>query len=167
MSNKNMFNVYVNYFPTIGKTLKLIRNGRIRIIDNNTKAEEVYDNWDKLNEVYRLFPVDGLEVETVKEFKYWVYGNPSRPDDLRKLMEDKYFEVCGKKIKINTLDFKKTDWVYFIGPKGDFCQSSNDMIIQILQNSSDWKQLKLPVKKYTKSDIALMIGLPIDQFEIV
>lgn len=166
-NNKDMFNAYIKYFPTINKSMKLIRNGRIRVTDNKTNEAEVYNDWEKLNEVYRLLPVDKPEVETVKEFKYWAYGDPFRSAELRKLMEDKYFEVCGKVIKMDTLDFKKKDWVYFIGPKGDFCQSSNDMVIQLLKTSSDWMQLKLDIKKYTKADIAKLIGLPVDQFVIV
>ena len=41
------------------------------------------------------------------------------------------------------------------------------MVIDLLQNSSDWTQFKLETKKLTKSDIAKLIGLNVDQFEIV
>lgn len=37
----------------------------------------------------------------------------------------------------------------------------------MLQNSSDWSQIKIETKKLTKSDIAKLIGLNVDQFEIV
>jgi hypothetical protein len=41
------------------------------------------------------------------------------------------------------------------------------MVIDLLKNSSDWTQLILPIKKFTMEDIAKLVGLPIDQFEIV
>ena len=55
-SYNEFFNKYVSYFPTIGKQLKMGRNGSVLVIDKNTKQTTTYKNWDELNETYGLFP---------------------------------------------------------------------------------------------------------------
>ena len=163
VDSKEMFNKYVQFFPTIGKKLKLMGSGKIKVFGRD--EDEIYDSWDALNRIYRLFEVEEL-VEN-KPFKYWTYGDPNRYEDIKEAMEKKYVEICGKPIKMDILDFKKTNWVYYIDYDGNFCQSGNDMVISLLKNSSEWIEFKLPIKKLTKEDIAKLIGLRVDQFEIV
>lgn len=167
--NQKFFNVYVKYFPTINKNLKLARGGVITVINNENQQVESYDNWEELNYVYKQLPIDD---NWVKEnhpnipFKYWVYGDPNRSKDIKEAMENKYKEVCNNTIQFN-MDFKKSDWVYYIDSSNNCCQTNNKMVVDLLQNSSDWTQIKLETKKLTKSDIAKLIGLNVNQFEIV
>lgn len=169
--NKDFFKVYIKYFPTINKTLKMGRGGIVNVIDDSTKKTESYNNWEELNYVYKQLPVDE---EWLKKnhpnipFKYWTYGDPNRFADIKEAMENKYKEICDNTIDIKfNMDFKKSDWVYYIDSLNNCCQTNNKLVIDLLQNSSDWIQFKLETKKLTKSDIAKLIGLNVDQFEIV
>ena len=46
--------------------------------------------------------------------------------------------------------------------------TNNTMVIDLLKNSSDWEEYKLPEpKRFTKADIAGMIGMDVDAFVIV
>lgn len=169
-NKKEMFNAYVEYFPTINKRLKLDRGGKIRVICDNCEVE-IFDSWESLNNKYQLFPTSTqsaiIEETASIPFKVWTYGDPNRYKEIKVAMEEKYLKICGKTIKFDSLDFKKKDWVYFMDSEGNFCQSGNDMVINLLQNSNDWVEFKLPIKKYTKAEIAELIGLSVNQFEIV
>lgn len=166
MDNKTMFNEYVKYFPTIGKHMKLLRGGKIRVNDSNGDFE-LFDSWEGLNNKYQLFETTTAPLQMkIIQFKIWAYGDPNRCKDIKEAMEKKYFDVCGRAIKFE-LDFKKKNWVYFIDSEGNFCQSGNEMVINLLRNSSDWEEFKLPIKKFTKAEIAEYVGLSVDQFEIV
>lgn len=166
MDNKTMFNEYEKYFPTIGKHMKLLRGGKIRVYDSNGNFE-MFDSWESLNDKYQLFETTTAPLQLkLVPFKVWAYGDPNRYKDIKSAMEKKYLDVCGKVIKIE-LDFKKKNWVYFIDSEGNFCQSGNEMVINLLRDSSDWEEFKLPIKKFTKAEIAEYVGLSVDQFEIV
>lgn len=172
-----MFNTYVKYFPTIDKTIKLIRGGKIRVTDNKLEEETIYESWDDLNSEYKQ--VDGyinepkpkLE-ETIKSspvdvFKVWTFGDPYYNEEIRQAMSDKFFKCYGKRLDFKGLDFKKPDWVYMIGPDEKYIETRNDLVIFLLENSKEWEKLKLPIKQFTKEDIAKLIGIPADKFEII
>ena len=161
---KEMFNAYIRFFSERGEKIKLERGGKIRVI-NDCGTPYIFNSWEDLNEVYGLFPTTTPKKNV--PFKIWTFGDPNRFKDIKTEMEKKYQEVCGKPIKFDSIDFKKKNWVYFIDSDGSFCQSGNDMVINLLKNSSDWVEFKLPIKTYTKSEIAALIGLNVDQFEIV
>lgn len=180
----DMFNTYVKYFPTIDKTIKLIRGGKIKVTDNKLNKETIYNSWDELNSEYQQ--VDGYINEPPKQepkqeepkkkveiFKVWTYGDPENSDELRQAMSDKYFEFCGKRLTFKELSFKKPNWIYMLGaaesnrPNGVYIETCNDVVKFILENSEDWEQLKVPVKLFTKADIAKLIGMSVDKFEII
>lgn len=169
--NKDFFKVYAKYFPTINKTLKLGRGGVVNVINNETKEVESYKNWGELNYIYKQLPIDKKwlnENHPHTQFKFWAFGDPTRYAELKAAMESKYTEICNSNIIFDSaMDFKKSGWVYYMDSSNNFCQTSNKMVIDLLQNSSDWTQIKLASKKLTKSDIAKLIGLSVDQFEIV
>lgn len=168
--NKDFFNVYIKYFPTINKTLKMGRGGAVNVINNETQEVESYKNWQELNYVYKQLPIDEKwlnENHPNIPFKFWTFGDPNRYDEIKLAMENKYLEICNRTVDFKAMDFKKSDWVYYMDSSNDFCQTSNKMVIDLLQNSSDWTQIKLAPKKLTKSDIAKLIGLSVDQFEII
>lgn len=167
MDNKTMFNEYIKYFTTINKRIKLDRRGKIRVIDNISNDFEVFDSWESLNNKYQLFESTTAPLQMKRSpFKVWTYGDPNRCKDIKAAMEKKYLDACGRVIKFE-LDFKKKNWVYFIDSEGNFCQSGNEMVINLLRDSSDWEEFKLPIKKFTKAEIAEYVGLSVDQFEIV
>ena len=97
-SHNEYFNKYVSYFPTIGKQLKLGRNGSVLVIDKNTNQTTTYKNWEELNEVYGLFtqqpssPVveeKSIQVNSIKEpiirlQKIWTFGHPTRFNEIKK-----------------------------------------------------------------------------------
>lgn len=166
-NSKQMFDTYVKYFPSINKLLKLDRGGKVKVIDQKTNSTEIYQSWDELNNVYKQVPGFKEEVKEEVRFKFWTFGHPTKYNELKQLMEAKYFELVGRKINLDSLDFKKSNWVYFMSPTGDFCQTSNEIVLSLLKDSTEWEQLTLPIKQFTKQDIAVMIGMSVDQFEIV
>lgn len=165
---KNMFNDYLAYFPTINKQLKLLRGGKISVIDKDTKETEVYNNWDELNSVYQLFPLPELELAEFKiidepKQKYWCYGNPTRSNELIDFFSN-YYLVNRNNISNG---FKYANKVYYLDHNHNLCETSSQLVIDLLVNSSEWQEYKLETKKYTKADIAKILGLTVDQFEIV
>ena len=187
-STKELFDIYTTYFANNNKKLKVERNGKLKIIDQKTWEVEVYSSWEDLDKAYglensdgttNLTPVEEIKEEqpkpkcrakvkskTIPQFKYWVFGDPNRYEELREFMEAKYIEVCDEDLSFE-VEFKKKDWVYYLDSTGNLCQTNNNMVIDLLKNSSDWTQLVLPIKKFTMEDIAKLVGLPTDQFEIV
>lgn len=190
-SHNEYFNKYVTYFPTIGKQVKLGRGGTIQVIDKSTKEVVTYKNWDEVNEKYRLFPyvtdqgvsvslppVDTLtesqltiepkEAEetsciTIYTAKYWTFGHPTRYKELIR----KFSEMYNVDERLLT-GFNKPDWVYYFDSHNFLISTNNSMVIDLLQNSSDWSQYRLPEpKKFTKEEIAGMIGMSVDSFEII
>jgi hypothetical protein len=171
-THKEYFNKYASYFPTVNKQLKLGRAGAINVIDKNTGTTEVYSNWDELNSVYKQFPVESVEtpkVETTKAIgpttvKYWVKGHPTRHKELAQFFVDKY----GVNNSFSSNNFNKSGWVYYVDTKGGLVSTSNDIVIELLQNSSDWVEYVLPEpKKYTKAQIAELLGWDVNSFEII
>lgn len=163
---KNMFNDYLAYFPTINKQLKLLRGGKISVIDKNTKETEVYNNWDELNSVYQLFPLPELAEFTIidePKQKYFCYGNPTRSNELIDFFSN-YYKVNRNNISNG---FKYINKVYYLDHNHNLCETSSQLVIDLLVNSSEWQEYKLETKKYTKADIAKILGLTVDQFEIV
>lgn len=190
-SHNEYFNKYVAYFPTIGKQVKLGRGGTIQVIDKSTKEVITYRNWDEVNEKYRLFPfvtdqgvsvtlppidtlteeqliIDPKESEEVSSItcyvcKYWTFGHPTRYKELIK----KFGEMYDVDVRLLS-GFNKPDWVYYFDSHNFLISTNNSMVVDLLQNSSDWVQYKLPeLKKFTKEDIAGMIGMSVDSFEII
>lgn len=181
-----MFEHYTTYFSNINKKLKVERSGRIKLVDQKTWEVEVYQTWEDLEKAYDLTlpikeepkPVNKTysqkpttKKKTTKasdfnKFKYWVSGDPNRWEELRDMMIDYYRETFDEDLNIE-VEFKKPDWVYYLDHEGYLCQTNNTMVIDLLKYSNEWKQLVLPPKQFTKEEIAKMIGMPIDQFEIV
>lgn len=190
-SHNEYFNKYVTYFPTIGKQVKLGRDGEIQVIDISTNEVVTYKNWDEVNEKYGLFPyvtdqgvsvslppVDTLtesqltiepkEAEetsciTIYTVKYWTFGHPTRYKELIKKFSEMY-NVDERSLT----GFNKPDWVYYFDSHNFLISTNNSMVIDLLQNSSDWSQYRLPEpKKFTKEEIAGMIGMSVDSFEII
>lgn len=170
MKTRELFELYTAYFAKIDKKLKVERNGRIKIIDQKTWEVEIYSSWSDLENAYNL--QDELQEskeeksKEIPQFKYWVFGDPTRHEELKELMGTQYLNTYGEDLCIE-VEFKKKDWVYYLDSAGNLCQTNNSMVIDLLKNSSDWTQLILPIKKFTMEDIAKLVGLPIDQFEIV
>lgn len=170
-SHNEYFNKYVLYFPTIGKQLKMGRHGIIQVIDKTSKATEIYEDWDELNRVYELFPVDQTQpiVESNKPVaapmvKYWAQGHNKRSAELIDFFS-KTYNCPINRLKNN---FNKPDWVYYFDSAGCLCSTNNVMVRELLAYSSDWVEYKLPEpKKFTKADIAGMIGMDADSFIIV
>lgn len=178
-SHNEYFNKYVSYFPTIGKQLKLGRNGSVLVIDKNTNQTTTYKNWEELNEVYGLFtqqpssPVveeKFIQINSIKEpiirlQKIWTFGHPTRFNEIKK-------EFCKQYgLDDNALiggNFNKSNWVYYLDSTNSLVATNNTMVIDLLKNSSDWEEYKLPEpKRFTKADIAGMIGMDIDSFVII
>lgn len=178
-SHNEYFNKYVSYFPTIGKQLKLGRNGSVLVIDKNTNQTTTYKNWEELNEVYGLFPHQlsspvveekTIQVKPTQESilrlqKIWTFGHPTRFNEIKK-------EFCKQYgLDDNALiggNFNKSNWVYYLDSTNSLVATNNTMVIDLLKNSSDWKEYKLPEpKRFTKADIAGMIGMDVDSFVII
>ena len=165
MNNGKYFDKYVAYLPTIGKQLKKER-ACIKVIDKETHQIEVYNNWEELNDVYKLFPVNEKNVTIISEVplvKYWTYGHKTRFKELIKFFSNQY----GVTQKSLMGSFNNTDWVYYLDSHKNICGSSNPMIIDLLKNSSDWVEYKLPpLKKFSKEEIAAIVGMDKDSFII-
>lgn len=176
-SHNEYFNKYVSYFPTIGKQLKLGRNGSVLVIDKNTNQTTTYKNWEELNEVYKLFPVtidkttptvateSSKDNTTISTIKYWTFGHPTRFNEIKK----KFCKQYGLDDNVLIGDnFNKPNWVYYLDSTNSLVATNNTMVIDLLKNSSDWVEYILPEpKRFTKADIAGMIGMDVDSFVIV
>lgn len=159
--NRIMFDTYITYFPTIGKTMKKMRGTKVRVIDNETGEAEEYNSWLELDAVYKQVNKDYAPV--VQELpKIWTYGNATRHKELLR-----YFQsVYGDRAYISGA-FSKNNWVYYIDHNGRFCSTSNDLVIDLLENSKEWTKYELPpLKKFTKAQIAELIGMDENEFEI-
>jgi hypothetical protein len=175
-THSEYFSKYVSYFPTINKQLKLGRNGSIIVTDKTTKQVETYANWVDLNNVYKQFP-DEVTIENPKEAndievkkeskapKYFVFGHPTRYNELIEFFKNTY--------KLNNFftsnNFNKKEWVYFIDSKGNLISTGNDIVIDLITNSEEWVEYKLPDPiKFTKAEIARLLGYSSpDEFEII
>lgn len=171
-THNEYFNKYVSYLPTIGKQLKLGRNGTINVIDKSTNKTENYSNWDDMNMAYGLFPIEestnpAVETKTtfsLPQIKYWAHGSSNRSNELIKFFA-KTYNCPINKLKNN---FNRPDWVYYFDSTGYLCATNNVMVSELLSHSSDWVEYKLPEpKKFTKADIAGIIGMDVDSFIIV
>ena len=160
--NQKMFDVYIKYFPTIGKSLKKCKGSRIRVIDNSTGEVEDYNSWVELDQVYKQVNKDDAPV--VQEMpKIWTYGHLTRSGEILK-----YFKNVYKGKVFTTGAFTKPTWVYYIDHNGVFCATSNEMVINLLVNSKEWTKYELPpLKKFTKAQIAEVLKMDASEFEIV
>lgn len=157
-THKEYFNAYVSYFPTIDKQLKLGRNGSILVTNKINGEVENYKNWEELNKVYQLFPISEEVKKPIK--KYWVKGNPSRYKEI--------IQFFSKEYNLTLSGFNKNGWVYYINSKNELVSTSNENVIELLQNSNDWVEYQLPAPiKYTKEQIAEMLGKNVGEFEII
>lgn len=161
VDTKKYFNSYLTYFPTIGKKLKLQRGNKIGVIDEDGSMV-VFDSWKELNNVYKLF-VEDVEEQVASAIKYFAWGHKTRYNDLLKsflkVNQMQHLQVPTK--------MDKENWIYYIDCHGNFCSTSNQMVIDLITHSDEWAEYKLEVIKYTKSDIAKMIGKNVDEFEII
>jgi hypothetical protein len=162
--SNEMFKTYIKYFRDQGASLK-IRNGKIYVTRNGNTM--TYDGWEDLNNEYKLFP-DQVTVQSVsndREVNYWVRGNKERQGEI--------LEFFKKEYNINPIYYKDAfnmnDYVYYFNSDGYLCATSSNLVIDILKQSKhDWVEFKLPeVRQLTKSDIAKMIGMNVDEFDIV
>ena len=159
--SRTMFDTYISYFPTIGKSMKKLRGTKVRVNDNKTAESEQSNSWLELDAVYKQVNKDDSPV--VQELpKIWTYGSVTRYKELLR-----YFQsVYGDRGYINGA-FTKAGWVYYIDHNGCFCATSNDLVIDLLENSKEWTKYELPpLKKFTKAQIAAMIGMDENEFEI-
>ena len=160
--NQTMFDTYIAYFPTIGKTMRKMRGSRIRVTDTTTGEVEEYNSWTELDAVYKQVNKDESPVEHELP-KIWTYGHPTRFKEILKYFKSVYGErgyMAGS--------FSKSGWVYYIDHNGYLCSTSNDMVIDLLKNSKEWTEYKLPpLKKFTKAQIAELLGMDVNEFEIV
>lgn len=173
-AHNEYFNKYVSYFPSIDKQLKLGRNGTILVIDKSNNQCSTYKNWEELNMQYKLFPYESNisninetkvdhKQKTSSAIKYWAFGHPTRFKELIK----KFNEFYNLDENILT-GFNKQNWVYYFDSNNSLISTNNSMVIDLLQNSKDWVEYKLPEpRKFTKAEIAGMIGMDIDSFEII
>ena len=172
-SHNEYFNKYVSYFPTIGKQVRLGRGGSIQVIDKSTKEVTTYKNWDELNLIYGLFPIttDGgvsvslprqeatiltpapepvpepIEkvpqiVEEQPPLKFWTFGHSTRYKEIIQKFSEMY-DVDERLLK----GFNKPDWVYYFDSHKFLISTNNSMVIDILKNSIDWTEYKLPEPK--------------------
>lgn len=98
--------------------------------------------------------------------KYWTYGksNKYQNEALINFFSQRY----QKKPILLYGRFKKEDWVYYFDANNNLCETNNQLVINLLKQSDDWIEYTLPeTKKYTKEEIAHMIGMDVTQFEIV
>ena len=161
-SNTEMFDIYVKYFPTINKKIKLHRRG-ISVLDANGQIIESYLSWSELNKVYKQVPEEGESVEVKKEPTHKVYcWGDTNPIIARKHRE----YIIGSGVVPGSFD--KPNYIYFIDSKGSLCQTCNDMVIDLITNSDEWKEYKYEPIKITKAEIAKRLGYSSpDEFEIV
>ena len=160
--NRIMFDTYTKYFPTIGKCIRKGRGSRVKVIDTNTGEVEDYDSWADLDKVYKQVNKDDAPV--VQELpKIWTYGHATRHSEIMR-----HFRSIFKDQAFTSGAFTKPGWVYYIDHNGAFCATTNDMVINLLVNSKEWIQYELPpLKKFTKAQIAELIGMDACEFEIV
>ena len=168
-----MFATYVKYFPSIGKKLKMGRNGRVNVINSDGSLEN-YNSWDELNNVYKQLPVEAesnplpnplpnphnVAVESSSVPKYYAFGSKIREKEIRE-----FFEKTYNKSFLMVFDAK--DCIYLLDSNGVLCQSSNQLLIDVVTHSSDWIEFKPKKQSMSKQDIAAKLGLNIDDFEII
>lgn len=159
--NQTMFDTYIAYFPTIGKTMRKLRGTRIRVTTTATGEVEEYNSWAELDAVYKQVNKDDAPI--VQELpKIWTYGHAARYNEISKHFKKIYGEVAS----VGT--YNKPTWVYYVDSNGCLCSTSNDMVIDLLKNSKEWTKYELPpLKKYTKAQIAELLGMDVNEFEIV
>lgn len=177
-SHNEYFSKYVSYFPTIDKQLRLGRNGTINVTDKKTGQVENYKSWIELNNVYQQFPEEiEMTTKTQKEIKVetpvitvspknkvYVFGHATRYEEIAKFFKDTYGIVNS----FSNNSFNKPGWVYYVDSKNNLVSTGNEIVIDLLKNSADWEEYKLPEPvKFTKAEIAEMIGMNVESFIIV
>lgn len=164
-----MFATYVKYFPSIGKKLKMGRNGRVNVINSDGSIEN-YNSWAELNNVYKQLPVEeesnplstphNITFESSPAPKYYAFGSKTREKEIKE-----FFEKTYNKSFLMVFDAK--DCIYLLDSNGILCQSSNQLLIDVVTHSSDWIEFKPKKQSMSKQDIAAKLGLNIDDFEII
>ena len=177
-NNKLMFDTYIKYFSKNGTKIKLERGGKIRVFTQ--EGPILYNNWDDLNRVYKQLPIDENQETPEEDFKFvtpitptlyaasekykwFVYGSKTRSKELL----NKFCELNDIPV-LNGYDMNKPNWVYYLDSQKHFCSTNNEMIIDLLKSSSDWKEYTLPEPiKLTKQQIAKMINMDPEAFVII
>lgn len=176
-NNKLMFDTYIKYFSKKGIKIKLERGGKIKVFYQDGPV--LYNNWEDLNRVYKQLPVDENQetpvediksvdpivpvTEYVNKYKWFVYGSKTRSKELL----NKFCELNDIPV-LNGYDMNKPNWVYYLDSHKNFCSTNNEMIIDLLKSSSDWKEYTLPDPiKLTKQQIAKMINMDPEAFIII
>lgn len=176
-NNKLMFDTYIKYFSKNDIKIKLERGGKIKVFYQDGPV--LYNNWEDLNRVYKQLPVDENQetpiediksvdpivpvTEYVNKYKWFVYGSKTRSKELL----NKFCELNDIPV-LNGYDMNKPNWVYYLDSHKNFCSTNNEMIIDLLKSSSDWKEYTLPDPiKLTKQQIAKMINMDPEAFIII
>ena len=116
------------------------------------------------NEKIKVETTSTTKAEVMNNKKWFVRGNEARSKELK----NKFIELTKPNVVLpEGFDMSKKQWVYFVDSKGDLCSTTNCMVIDLLENSSDWEEYKLPDPiRFTKEQIAKMIGMDINEFTI-
>ena len=159
-SNSEMFDVYVKYFAAQNKKIKLQRRG-VSILGSSGEVIEHYSSWIDLDKVYKqVNKYENEELPVITERIYcWGNLNINIASKLRN-------KITGQANAYAPFD--KPNYIYFLDSKGNLCQTCNDMVIDLITNSKDWKEYKYEPIKITKAEIAKRFGYSSpDEFEII
>ena len=161
-SNSVMFDTYIKYFASINKKIKLQRKG-INVLSSNGELLETYKTWDDLNAVYRQVQTDELAdipIPSIQGPKLYCWGNtnPKIADKLREA-------ILGDQ---KSTSFNNPKQIYYMDSHGYLCQTSNELVIDLITNSKEWEEYKYKPVKLTKEEIAKKFGFTsVDEFEII
>lgn len=190
--NKLMFDTYLKFFPTIGKKIKLIKGGKVKVIDNNGE-EKIYNNWIELNNEYKQLPelveyeektlpnintekpnhMNNFLDQTILKgpdysrfnspnIRWYMFGDPVRYGELKK----KFEELNRVNLPVD-FEISRRDRVYYVDYNGNFIATTSEMVINLLSHSMEWREYKLPQPvHFTKAQIAQKIGMDINSFII-
>lgn len=141
---KTMFDIYIKYFPTINKKLKLLGGGKIRVTNNNSGQIEIYNSWEELNNVYKLLPVQNTE--TSSQIKMNCVDTSNIPGLAEQIICDgPYHHIpIPDKIDLNKYMFSKK--IFVRGHKTRFKElhekflelTKSNISISCVMNKEDW-----------------------------
>lgn len=109
--------------------------------------DEVFLNWFEVANHY-FIPVKipkNYVYRDYKPCKYWVWGSENDWKDICKVFN----EYAGYEVFGDSKTFNNKNRVYFLNSEGYLCESSSGIVIDILQNSSDWTEIRVMDVKST------------------